>query len=195
LVRKTSRTIVHHGPATPACLTRSQLSNFLATGTSLPFATPAFRSYLYLCNYFSPHLLATRLTGKRGTIAAATPPNKGRGQRGQRDTKPAPSKEKNPSQEISPAPQAPRGSPIAKRLARCAPHPWTALTVPHRTMQISPPPLCMSTMLASACMPCTSYLSLRPPQGKNVSHRRPSVPRAGSPAYGAPRLVVLPSGP
>jgi len=50
-------------------------------------------------------------------------------------------------------------------------------------------------MLASFRMPCTSYCSVRPPQGKAVSHRRSSVPRAGSPAYWAPRLDVPPSGP
>ena len=60
---------------------------------------------------------------------------------------------------------------------------------------MSPPPLCLPTMLASACMSCTSNLSLRPPQGKAVSHRRQSLPRAGSPTYWVPRLVVPPSGP
>ena len=118
------------------------------------------------------------------------PPNKGRGQRGQRDTKPAPPRVKTPP----PAPPAPRGSPIAKRLARSAPHPWTALTVPQRTIQVSPPPCGLPTMLASGRLPCTSHLSVRPPRGKAVSHRRPFLPRAGSPAYWAHRLVVPPSG-
>jgi len=106
-----------------------------------------------------------------------------------------PPKENTPPRETPPAPQAPWGSLIAKRLSRSAPHPWTAITVPHQTIQVSPPPLCMPIMLASGRMPCTSHLSLRPPPGKAVSHRRPSLHRAGSQAYWAPRLVVPPSEP
>jgi hypothetical protein len=122
------------------------------------------------------------------------PRNKGRGHRAQRDTKPALPREKNPPQEAPPAPPAPRGSLIAKRLARSAPHPWTALTVSQRTVQVSPPPCGMPAMLIPARSSCTPHPAFRPPRGKAVSHRRPSSPRAGSPAYWAPRLGVPPSG-
>ena len=50
-------------------------------------------------------------------------------------------------------------------------------------------------MLASFRLPCTSHLSFRPPQDNAVSHMRPSLPRAGSPSYWAPRLAMPPSGP
>jgi len=123
------------------------------------------------------------------------PPNKGRGHKGKMDTKPDPPRGKTPPRETPTVPPAPRGFPIAKRLARSAPHPWTALTVPQRTIQVSPPQIGLPTMLAPAPLSCTSYFSFRPPQGKAVSHRRLPLPRAGSPSYWAPRLDVPPSGP
>jgi len=49
-------------------------------------------------------------------------------------------------------------------------------------------------MLASARLPCTTHFLFRPLQVKAVSHRRPSLPRAGSPVYRAPRLDVPPAG-
>ena len=48
------------------------------------------------------------------------PPYKRRGQRGQKDTRPAPLMDKTPPHDPPPAPTAPRGSPIAKRLAKNA---------------------------------------------------------------------------
>jgi hypothetical protein len=50
-------------------------------------------------------------------------------------------------------------------------------------------------MFDSLRIPCKSHLYRRPPQGKAVSHRRPSLPRAGSPTYWAPRLDVPSSRP
>ena len=49
------------------------------------------------------------------------PPNRGRGQRGQKDTTHATPMEKTPPHDPPLAPTAPRGSPIAKRLAKNAP--------------------------------------------------------------------------
>jgi hypothetical protein len=120
-----------------------------------------------------------------------------RGQRGQRDTKPAPPREKTPPQDPLPAPTALRGSPIAKRLAKNALRPWTAITIPQRIVQVSPPRFCLHALhghSAQAMHRTMSSSSIRSHQGKVVSHRRLSLPRAGSPIYWAPRLASPQSG-
>jgi len=130
-------------------------------------------------------------------IAAAAPSNKGRRQRGQRDTKAAPLKEKTPPQDPPHAPTAPRGSPIAKRLAKTAAQPWSALTFPQISVQVSPSSPCLPASHAHAAHTMArgmSSPSLRPLHGKTVSHMRLSLPRAGSPTYYAPRLDAPLSG-
>ncbi len=125
------------------------------------------------------------------------PPNKGHGQRGQGDTKTASPREKTSPHDPPPAPTAPRGSPIAERLAKHALQPWTALTVPQRTVQISPSPPCLLALhghTAHAMQRGMLPPSFRPHQGKVVSHRRLSLPRAGSTSYWAPRLAAPLSG-
>ena len=125
------------------------------------------------------------------------PPNRGRGQRNAQTTKPAPSREKTPTKEAAPAQApAPRGSPIARKLARHS-SPWTTLTIPQMAVKVS---------LPLAYLPITHYpLPASFPDGKNQhfdrprpgttsSHRRRSVPRAGSPAYWVPCLAAPPSG-
>jgi len=80
--------------------------------------------------------LAPQHHGKLGIEGRSRqpPPYTGRGQRGQKDNKHAPPREKTPPQYPLLAPTAPRGSPIAKRLAKNAPRPWSALTLPQRVV-------------------------------------------------------------
>ena len=125
------------------------------------------------------------------------PPNMGRGQRSASSSKHVPSREKYPTKEAGPAPApAPRGSPIAKNLARHL-SPWTTLTIPQMAIKVRHLYPCLLTlhcpMLASPLFGRVQFI-VRPRPGTATSHRRAPVPRAGSLAYRVPCLFAPPSG-
>ena len=96
----------------------------------------------------------------------------------------------------APATTVPRRSPIANKLERHASHAWTNIPIPHQAIQVRIPSTPHPENPTNLHVPphATQELSqIRPPYGMVVSHGRRLMPRAGSPAYWVPRLVVHPS--
>ena len=135
------------------------------------------------------------LTGNRKQIGAVDRPSAHALEGGGRQLRPHSDREKTPQPTPVAAPVAPRGSPIANKLGRHASHAWTSIPIPHQAIQVrtpSPPSVEKAPPPASFPAPPASFQT-RPPYGSSVSHRRRLEPRAGSPAYWAPRLAVHPS--
>ena len=125
-------------------------------------------------------------------------PNQGRGQRGQRgqrqsytatprETSPPP----NPPVAQKPPP---KGSPIAKKLARSSAPAWSAATIPELAVQVRAPSAAFSAHTLAVYSPAAQDKNLsRPHSGTAAPHRGPLVPRAGSSAYWGSRLAAFQS--
>ena len=125
-------------------------------------------------------------------------PIRPRARGGGRQSKLRADKEKTPQPIPETKPAAPRGSTIANKLGRHAPHAWTSIPAPIHAIQVrtpTPPSATTLSNLPASVHTSCPMLPTRPHHGATISHRRRLAPRAGSPSHWAPRLVVLASGP
>ena len=115
-------------------------------------------------------------------------PRRGRGQRGHRQSNPAPPRETTPPPKPTAQKPAPKGSPIAKKLARHTTQPLNNTTIPERAVQVglSPPPLPAHTADPASLQIAFDMTPIRPHFGTAAPHRGLAVPRAGSSAYWGP---------
>jgi len=116
---------------------------------------------------------------------------------GGRQSQPRADREKTPQPTQDPKPTSPRGSTIANKLGRHAAQAWTNVPIPHHAVHVRTPlppspPVNRNNLHASLQAP-REAVPARPPTSTTISQRRRLVPRAGSPAYWAPCLVVHPS--
>ena len=125
-------------------------------------------------------------------------PIRGEGQRGQRQSNPAPPRETTPPPNPhATQPPAPKGSPIAKKSARHAAQAWNTATVPELAVQVGTPLSLLPEHTLQQLTPCfdaSLSTTSRPHSGIATPHRGPIVPRAGSSASWGPRLATFQSG-